>query len=81
MENLECHLLEAQTLVENKVAELQEVRQECDKLEDAVAGTEWKFSEKDELCDIELCDALSSNNVHREHAERLRSELELMSAV
>ena len=38
VENLERHLLEAQALVESKVAELQEVRQERDELEHAVAG-------------------------------------------
>ena len=40
MENLERHLLEAQTLVESKVAELQEVWQERDELENVVAGAE-----------------------------------------
>ena len=80
VENLERHLLEAQALVESKVAELQEVRQERDELENAVAGAEQKLSEKeDELGDIrqELDDALSSDKVHQEHAERLTSELEL----
>ena len=80
VENLEHCLREAQAQVESKVAELQEVRHERDELEEAVVGAEQKLCEKeDELNDIrqELDDALSSDKVHREHADRLTSELEL----
>ena len=80
VETLERCLLEAQARVENKVAELQEVRRECDELGNAVAGAEQKLSEKeDELSDNrrQLDDVLSSGNVHRQHAEKLASELEL----
>ena len=55
--------------------------QECDELENAVAGAEQKLSEKeDELGDIwqELDDALSSDKVNWEHAERLTTELEFL---
>ena len=82
IEILKRYLLEAQALIDSKLTELQEVRQERDDLEDAVAGAEQKLSEKeDELCDIqqELDDALSSDKVHREHADRLTSKLELAS--
>ena len=66
--------------MDSKVAELQEVRHERDSLEDAVAGVEQNLCEKEnELNDIrqELDDALSFDKVHREHADRLASELEL----
>jgi chromosome segregation ATPase len=80
VEALERCLLEAQAQVESKVTELQEVRHERDELEDAVAGAEQKLSEREnQLSDIrqDLDDALSSDQAHREHAERLASELEL----
>ena len=80
VENLEHCLREAQAQVESKVAELQKVRHERDELEDAVAGAEQKLCEKeDELNDVrqELDDAFSSDKVHREHTDRLASELEL----
>ena len=59
-------LLEARAQVESKVAELQEVWHEHDKLEDAVALVEPKLCKKeDELNDIwqELGDALLSGKV------------------
>ena len=80
VEALERYLREAQAQIESKVEELQEVRHERDEFENAVAGAEQKLGEKeDELGDIrqELDDALSSVKIHREHAERLASEMEL----
>ena len=66
VETLEHHLREAQAQVQSKVTELQEVRHERDVLEDQVGSIRQ-----------ELDDALSSDQVHREHADRLASELEL----
>ena len=66
VETLEHHLREAQAQVQSKVTELQEVRHERDELEDQVGSIRQ-----------ELDDALSSDQVHREHADRLASELEL----
>ena len=65
-ETLEHHLREAQAQVQSKVTELQEVRHERDELEDQLGSIRQ-----------ELDDALSSHQVHREHADRLASELEL----
>ena len=56
------------------------MRHERDELEEVVAGVEQKLSEReDQLSSIylELDNALSSDQVHREHADRLASELEL----
>jgi hypothetical protein len=80
VEALEHCLLEAQAQVESKIAELQEVQHERDELEDAVDGAEQKLSEREnQLSDVcqDLDDAFSSDQAHREHAERLASELEL----
>ena len=53
METLEHHLQEAQAQVQRKITELQEVRLECDELEEVVAGAEQELSEReDQLSNI-----------------------------